>query len=317
MGCHSPPLDISHRSTFQETNSSRPNCISFQDAGVSGQQNCRDGGQSIGSSNNSECIIHNTERENHEVHVRDVSPNWSKNINIREQRDGSKIKSENDVSNEMVSFNSCPNKDGIRDLSSTVGKLCRIQSLDCITWEENPKTPCNFVLPHNPVKRKESEISMSEVSMGSEYNGSGGSGKDRPIVVEKIKDELDRMFTALSVGFAIEDSPENLLSGIERIQDYGFDHIIIIGELPYGILFFDCYGRVFEWNSMIGGLYWHGDDIEAAKRKYVGPELWGVEFDGTVVAINENEKRERNIYNSVPIAKKVKKKKDKKKKKHN
>lgn len=47
------------------------------------------------------------------------------------------------------------------------------------------------------------ERPMSKMPVGSEYNGSGRSGLDRSIVVEKIKDEL----AALSVGFAI-DSPE-------------------------------------------------------------------------------------------------------------
>jgi hypothetical protein len=109
-----------------------------------------------------------------------------------------------------------------------------------------------------------------------------------PIVVEKIKDDLNRTFVAMSLGFMLsEDSPKHLLSGIKLVQMYGFDHIIIVGELPYGILFFDCYGRVFEWSSMVDVSYFHEDDIEAAKRKYVGPELWGVEFDGTIVVINE------------------------------
>ena len=35
------------------------------------------------------------------------------------------------------------------------------------------------------------------------------------------------------------------------IKEFGFDHIIIIGEHENGLLFLDCYGRVFDWDYMI------------------------------------------------------------------
>ncbi|RIA98206.1 hypothetical protein C1645_813069 [Glomus cerebriforme] len=300
MGCINPTIDIPL--TVQEINSSGSVYIPIQDAGSTDKRNYGNKRRSKELSNNSECNIYNMEKNK--------DNNINKEDDNREQQDNSKIKSENNASSRVVCFENCPNKDGVFDLQSSVGELFRIHSLDGVMWEENPEVPCNFVQPHDQSRRKICDVSMSEVSVGGEYNGTKRDCKDRPIVVEKIKDEFDSMFVALSLGFMIREySAKHLISQVKQVQEYGFDHIIIIGELPFGILFMDCYGRVFEWNTDLDILYLHGDDIEAAKRKYVRPELWVVEYDGTIDVINSDD--EFNTHNTKPIVKKDKKKKKK------
>ncbi|RGB36352.1 hypothetical protein C1646_758171 [Rhizophagus diaphanus] len=41
-----------------------------------------------------------------------------------------------------------------------------------------------------------------------------------------------------------------LVCCIEEVSDYGFDHIIVIEERYCGLLFMDCFGRVFDLDSM-------------------------------------------------------------------
>ncbi|GES80607.1 hypothetical protein GLOIN_2v1883854 [Rhizophagus clarus] len=46
-----------------------------------------------------------------------------------------------------------------------------------------------------------------------------------------------------------------------------FNHIIIIGECYAGLLFLDCYGRVFEWNNSMCGILWPlGDYLNEAPK---------------------------------------------------
>src|SRR6266498_605755 len=82
-------------------NSSRPGYVSFQDAGASDRQNCRDRGESIGPSNDGECNIYDTERKDFEAYVRDVSPHWNSDINVNKKYD---------IREQLVCFKSCPTK---------------------------------------------------------------------------------------------------------------------------------------------------------------------------------------------------------------
>ena len=64
---------------------------------------------------------------------------------------------------------------------------------------------------------------------------------------------------------------------MECVAEFGFNHIIIIGELDYGMVFLDCYGRLFQWEDMCqrlwpresdDGLPWFvGDDGSVYKFK--------------------------------------------------
>jgi len=49
---------------------------------------------------------------------------------------------------------------------------------------------------------------------------------------------------------------------LSEVQEFGFDHIILIGKRDYGILFLDCYGRVFVLNDMSGVLWPRGNSLD-------------------------------------------------------
>lgn len=72
------------------------------------------------------------------------------------------------------------------------------------------------------------------------------------MLVEMIACESDICRVAYSIGFEIKTKVplEGLVIYIEHVKQYGFDHIIVIGELYFGMLFLDCYGRLFKWDQM-------------------------------------------------------------------
>ena len=69
---------------------------------------------------------------------------------------------------------------------------------------------------------------------------------------------------------------------MKDIQKYGFDHIIIIVEREDGVLFLDCYGRMFDWNTSVYALFPCGNSLEEASRTLSSKEAWIIEDDGTL-----------------------------------
>ncbi|CAG8744052.1 1963_t:CDS:2 [Rhizophagus irregularis] len=47
----------------------------------------------------------------------------------------------------------------------------------------------------------------------------------------------------------------DLTDGMECIKEFCFNYIIIVEERDYGMLFLDCYGRIFDWDH-INFLLW-------------------------------------------------------------
>lgn len=105
------------------------------------------------------------------------------------------------------------------------------------------------------------------------------------MLVEKIKNEYDRHRVAASVSRNIlseseESDPTDLTDDMESIKRFGFSHIIIVGEREFGILFLDCYGRMFDWDYMNLLLWPLGNYLEYNLNK---PRMaWGIEFDETI-----------------------------------
>ena len=90
-----------------------------------------------------------------------------------------------------------------------------------------PKDTCKFVYPNDKSAKQGNDVICQWVTNTMK---SPRSCNNRPIVVEKVKDEFDRMFVALSLSFKLDkDSPQQLIiTMIELVKRYGFDHIIII-----------------------------------------------------------------------------------------
>ena len=109
-----------------------------------------------------------------------------------------------------------------------------------------------------------------------ELYGSGKNQKNQLMLVEKIACESDRLRVASSIGIEIKNeiSPEDIVDDIQHVKQYGFDHIIIIGEVDCGFFFLDCFGRAFKWDSMEFLLWPLGNYLKDSRLRLGVP--WGV-----------------------------------------
>src|SRR4051794_31419893 len=108
---------------------------------------------------------------------------------------------------------------------------------------------------------------MSHVQTGSEDDemlGLRNNSRNSLMLVEMIACEDDICCVSSSIGLEIETKVplEDLIDYMESVKRYGFNHIIIIGELYCGMLFLDCYGCLFEWDEMRYLLLPLGDYLE-------------------------------------------------------
>jgi hypothetical protein len=82
----------------------------------------------------------------------------------------------------------------------------------------------------------------------------------------------------------LDSDPKKLICHIRCVADFGFDHIIIIGKTNYGMIFLDCYGRVFLWENESQTLWPLGNSPEEASKRLVKgvDQLRWFEDNGTV-----------------------------------
>ncbi|RGB42068.1 hypothetical protein C1646_738717 [Rhizophagus diaphanus] len=219
--------------------------------------------------------------EDRNVHVRIVNPQWTiRNRNERDQQSNSDIKSRDDAGDQMVRFECSGN---IRELIPNLGPLLRVGTFEGSTWtNKNPKTPCHVVYPHSVVKDSGSKnkTSMCSVQTCNINNGTNGpSRKNHPMVVDTItKQNRNSVATSIRYKLEVQDQDDDIgyvkgLDGyIEEVGYYGFEHIIVIGERYDGILFLDCFGRLFDLDAMSGLLWLRGDYDKLTERKAKGLE---------------------------------------------
>jgi len=222
---------------------------------------------------------------------------------IQQQQTGNGFESKN-TSVVVVSFERCPNKRRIQGLEPPLGELCRVGSFGGTSgmWRSEEPTSCHFVHPNNFYTQNfESQASvykMSEMSEGNGLHESSHVHNSSSILVEKIKNKCDRHHVASSIMLRLsseeselteselsdselDDSELNdseLTQYLEGIKEFGFSHIIIVGERDYGVFFLDCYGRMFDWDS-INSLLWPLGNYLKHKPKRMA---WAVELNGTI-----------------------------------
>ncbi|RGB28048.1 hypothetical protein C1646_819389 [Rhizophagus diaphanus] len=320
----SPTLDDlrnEHR-VFQRNGASRPEKISFQNANYFGKQNYDDGIKCAWSPNNDKCNSVNGKWEDHEIYIRDISPQQNKNRSdnkvdgVQEQSRNSRFEDESLSDITMVSIECCPNQ----TLQLPLGQLRQIGILDGNAWtKEEPKTSCRLVVPNFQSGQAKVQKTMFHVPKSEKQD----EGCNKKMIVEMIANKEDRKAVANYLNHDIErGDPSTCICDMEFIKQYGFDHIIIIGERYDGLLFMDCYGRVFDWdNSMCGVLWPLGDYLnEAPKVSRTYRVMWDYESDGTVVefevAGDDLPNPATKMMDVHPVAKKKKnsKKKNSKKK---
>ncbi|RIA95645.1 hypothetical protein C1645_816340 [Glomus cerebriforme] len=147
----------------------------------------------------------------------------------------------------------CPNSETIEKIQSSFGKLCRIGSLEGDVWKMIvPQKTCHLIHAHSRYTKEESsriesQATMSQVQLCEGKNGRTSRCNDSLILVDTFE---DKSRIATLIDYEVFDSDlKELIYYIRRVVEFGFDHIIIIGETEYGIIFLDCYGRVFLWND--------------------------------------------------------------------
>ncbi|GBC07465.1 hypothetical protein RclHR1_07490010 [Rhizophagus clarus] len=326
LGCSSPTLDDLHNEygVYQENGASRPERISFRNANYLERKNYDDGNECVGSPNSSKCNSVRGKRED-QIYVRGISSEQSRNNvdnkddGVREQSQNSRFESTSFSDIRMVSFECCPN----RSSQLPLGKLRRAGILSGNAWtKEEPKTPCRLVVPNFKSGQERVPRTMFHVP-SSEKQDESREGCDIPtnrlMVVDMIANKKDRKRAANYLNCDLEGGdPSTCICYMKFIKQYGFDHIIIIGERYAGLLFLDCYGRVFEWDNSMCGILWPlGDYLnEAPKVSLTHRVMWSFESDGTVVEweFAEDDSLDKPT-SDIPatVAKKKKKKNSKKK----
>ncbi|CAG8667322.1 12848_t:CDS:2 [Funneliformis caledonium] len=143
----------------------------------------------------------------------------------------------------------CPNRRTIGEMQTRFGKLLRIGSLGGNAWKPTtPQKTCRLVHAHSRYTQEGSSIechkTMSQVSVCVGKDESPSCCDNTLILVDTFE---DKSRIANSITLRILDSdPKELIYYITCITEFGFDHIIIIGETYGGVI---CYGRVFLWDD--------------------------------------------------------------------
>ena len=113
--------------------------------------------------------------------------------------------------------------------------------------KEKSKTLCRLVVPN--VQSTEARIpeTMCHVPKGEKQNKSQEGSKipKNPFMLVANKKDRKRVANYLNCNLEGGD-PSTCICNVEIIKRHGFNYIITIGESLAGVLFLDCYGRVFK-----------------------------------------------------------------------
>ncbi|CAB4425129.1 unnamed protein product [Rhizophagus irregularis] len=161
-------------------------------------------------------------------------------------------------------------------------RVCVLGDAKQVEEEFRAKT-CNYVLAMHSNENNVSKRSICILPTASEQVGLERLNSSLYMVVDTFVDESVRRNLASSILCDLPTNsadPEKLGCYYKCIAEFGFNHIIVIGEMLYGLFFIDCYGRVFQWEDMEQVLWPVGDSLEDMKP-YKDLVIWTVE-DGVV-----------------------------------
>ncbi|CAG8451029.1 hypothetical protein GLOIN_2v1618240 [Rhizophagus irregularis DAOM 181602=DAOM 197198] len=140
----------------------------------------------------------------------------------------------------------------------------------------NPENPCHIVLPYSQFETRNNEpnSSMRQVSVGDEIDETHGRCRGPLMIVDMIP-KSDRNHIATSLGLELQDGDQNDDIGYMKKK---FLSVIlkklVIMDLTIslssgnatGLLFMDCFGRVFDLDSMGNVLWLLGDYSKRVER---------------------------------------------------
>jgi hypothetical protein len=225
-----------------------------------------------------ESDIYYSEGKDSQIHVWNISQLWiSRKQGDSQQKNGK-------YENIGVDSGSCSNTRRKIEMRLSFGELCRVGTLG-IAKRTNEEIQCNYVYAMHEHKNG-GDGSVSNMSESSEQNESEGLGLSVSMVVCTFVDESVRRNIAASIHIPLIDSKdlEKHDDFYEYIAEFGFEHIIVIGETYNGLLFLDCYGRVFKWQEMQLAIWPLGNSLEEVELKLKSNRLdrviWTAEYDG-------------------------------------
>ncbi|RIA83463.1 hypothetical protein C1645_833798 [Glomus cerebriforme] len=287
LQCLKSPLGL-HPSVFKEDNSKGANKLSIQESETLSKEYHNNTAKSkITSVNNESYILRlniKTKRQRCEIHdgfinsLSSISKNGSNKYKDGEHTDITLGKERK----------GCPNIRTIGKIKASFGKLLRIGSLEGNVWKMIvPQKMCHLVHADSCFTSKgistiKNPTTMSQVQLCEEKNGKTLHYNDSLILVDVFE---DNSHIATLINYEVLDSDlKELIYHIKCVANFGFDHIIIIGETDYGMIFLDCYGRVFLWENESQMLWPLGNSPEEASKRLVKEidQLRWFEDNGTV-----------------------------------
>jgi hypothetical protein len=290
LGRTLPTVEFLYKASSQESDAREAKGISHTEAGRIKETYHEGGNKKQIPPTYNKHYIHDTRQQNKEIHDRGLSfLNTSKTARINEIKAKRNETEDNRV--EVQKYDNiskgefCPNRAGIGCMLAPTRQLLRIGvvgNVDGTKW-----TSCRFVQPYYRIGRDGSKGPLHTVSEGGTVECCNNS----PMVIEIIANESDRHQLALSLnrGFCDVSSLTecmNAKSGyniyFDEVQEFGFNHIILVGKRDYGIIFIDCYGRAFELDRMSDALWPLGNSLEEVATKRLGGTAWDVDYNGIV-----------------------------------
>jgi hypothetical protein len=187
-----------------------------------------------------------------------------------------------------VRLSNCPNSRKLDDLETQFGKLLRVGSLAGNYWTDEIRSrPCRLVHAHSrPAQETSRTIDCQEtlcnLQLCDNPNCFSSAGNNSPsnnnslILIDTFEKSVRFQIATFIKGLSNTD-PKELVYYIADVAELGFDHIIYIGETEYGMIFLDCYGRVFLWDNMCQMAYPLGDSLEEVPKRPIEDKAWYVE----------------------------------------
>ncbi|CAB4418399.1 unnamed protein product [Rhizophagus irregularis] len=202
------------------------------------------------------------------------------------ERSGSKDKEGEHAGNTLdKEEGQCPNIGKMEKMQTSLGKLRRVGSLGGDDWKTIvPRKTCRLIHPNSRCTEDELSSIANYSNMLQMRSSEGGNRKtsccNDSILVDIFEDK-SRIATLINYEVLDNDDvdPKELIYYIKIVAKFGFDHIIIIGEIEFGLLFLDCYGRVFLWEDQ-GQMLWplgnSPEDVSKREIKGVDQVRWFV-----------------------------------------
>ena len=147
---------------------------------------------------------------------------------------------------------SCSNSTRIESMLAQLGQLRRIGTVGS---DEGTKwTSCRFVQPCYRIGRDGSQRSLHNVSEGSTLIETQGCCNNSYMVIDIIASESGRHQLADATNRPCEvssltkcmNAKSSYGTYFEEVQNFSFNHIILVGKREDGIIFLDCYGRLLS-----------------------------------------------------------------------